>query len=76
MRAIHNGLGMIGKVLKVFPICQRYDMRAIHNTRSSTIGALPGVSNMSKIRYESNSQLHAVKQYRCHGCFQYVKDTI
>ena len=56
MRAIHNRSRSYRSSLRMFPICQRYDMRAIHNATMSRFCGFPDVSNMSKIRYESNSQ--------------------
>ena len=51
-------------------------MRAIHNKDKESGGCSGGVSNMSKIRYESNSQPFAYVVSNRTGCFQYVKDTI
>ena len=76
MRAIHNythGQTFAGKM---FPICQRYDMRAIHNALLTVLQSEVDVSNMSKIRYESNSQPGVYIESVAVRCFQYVKDTI
>ena len=51
-------------------------MRAIHNCDSPHNVGVVDVSNMSKIRYESNSQPLTMMVRRRIWCFQYVKDTI
>ena len=51
-------------------------MRAIHNLGGWGVAMAADVSNMSKIRYESNSQLGAGGNSGKERCFQYVKDTI
>mgnify|MGYP007030110444 CR=1 FL=1 len=43
------------------PVCQRYELKAIHNTDRDIISDVRVVSGMSKIRTESNSQLSFVK---------------
>ena len=43
-------------MMSLFPICQRYALKAIHNRRQQSYSRASVVSNMSKIRFESNSQ--------------------
>ena len=60
----------------VSPIPQRYNLKAIHNSRVSTWSTKMGVTNTSKIQSESNSQ-PPLCCWRCRAwCHQYLKDTI
>ena len=61
---------------KLWPICQRYNLKAIHNGCLLQELRHIVVTNMSKIQFESNSQLFGSCQNRNFGCDQYVKDTI
>ena len=60
----------------LWPICQRYNLKAIHNARKYRAKLWQVVTNMSKIQSESNSQRisRAGSCFLC--CDQYVKDTI
>ena len=60
----------------LWPICQRYNLKAIHNSRWLSLYNFRVVTNMSKIQSESNSQLFALSIPRTPCCDQYVKDTI
>ena len=62
--------------LMLWPICQRYNLKAIHNTLFRLLRSLLVVTNMSKIQSESNSQLPLTARRTPAGCDQYVKDTI
>jgi len=61
---------------ELWPICQRYNLKAIHNIKSLAVLGFKVVTNMSKIQSESNSQLQALDGYCVVCCDQYVKDTI
>ena len=51
-----------GKTLKLlWPICQRYNLKAIHNANTPEMATSPVVTNMSKIQSESNSQRNAAR---------------
>jgi len=60
----------------MFSICQRYALKANHNGNGRFCDAELDVFNMSKIRFESKSQLQAAGLNPALGCFQYVKDTL
>ena len=60
----------------LWPICQRYNLKAIHNNASLTLNNSRVVTNMSKIQSESHSQPYGPKLLTCPCCDQYVKDTI
>ena len=60
----------------LWPICQRYNLKAIHNESSRREFAMEVVTNMSKIQSESNSQPHIMSSKWVICCDQYVKDTI
>jgi len=60
----------------LWPICQRYNLKAIHNTLFRLLRSLLVVTNMSKIQSESNSQLISKLWQKAKRCDQYVKDTI
>ena len=60
----------------MFPICQRYALKAIHNHFLINKQDAIDVSNMSKIRFESNSQQATEVNEKRGRCFQYVKDTL
>ena len=62
--------------LQLWPICQRYNLKAIHNTYTGTRDTPRVVTNMSKIQSESNSQLLMINLKFLSRCDQYVKDTI
>jgi len=63
-------------VEKLWPICQRYNLKAIHNSIYKVVFARNVVTNMSKIQSESNSQLARSTATNWASCDQYVKDTI
>mgnify|MGYP006922231645 CR=1 FL=1 len=48
--------GLASFYLMLWPICQRYNLKAIHNSMLSTSHDSLVVTNMSKIQSESNSQ--------------------
>ena len=58
------------------PICQRYNLKAIHNKVLADLQATHVVPNMSKIQFESYSQHSYHLQGIQWSCAQYVKDTI
>ncbi len=62
-------------IIRLWPICQRYKMKAIHNMIEK--GKYPefAVTNMSKIQNESYSQLPITFPIVPPCCDQYVKDT-
>ena len=60
----------------LWPICQRYNLKAIHNIPVHSERIVWVVTNMSKIQSESNSQLERPDGQRDLCCDQYVKDTI
>ena len=60
----------------MFSICQRYALKANHNAQSGEATQQDDVFNMSKIRFESKSQLSVISILSAFGCFQYVKDTL
>jgi len=60
----------------LWPICQRYNLKAIHNCRIAIVMRTQVVTNMSKIQSESNSQQIFPIWCRQLSCDQYVKDTI
>ena len=62
--------------IKLWPICQRYNLKAIHNAMFGLDPTTTVVTNMSKIQSESNSQQYKHKAHRVGCCDQYVKDTI
>ena len=57
-------------------LCQRYNLKAIHNNRTKTCWSAAVVVSMSKIQSESNSQHPRLYQLFPDGCGFYVKDTI
>ena len=57
-------------------VCQRYDLKAIHNSIPPLRRSVGAVFSMSKIRSESNSQHSLLKCHAICCCVQYVKDTI
>jgi len=63
-------------VAKLWFRCQRYNLKAIHNTGFLCLRFLRVVVPMSKIQSESNSQLIAVNTALQSGCGSDVKDTI
>ena len=67
--------GYAGRLL-LWPICQRYNLKAIHNTCTRLAVFRDVVTNMSKIQFESNSQPARCACKRIGSCDQYVKDTI
>ena len=67
---------LVGHSLLLWPICQRYNLKAIHNSKLIHWGKHPVVTNMSKIQFESNSQPITSRQIAGARCDQYVKDTI
>jgi len=64
-----------GKPL-LWNLCQRYNLKAIHNLRSCILELLQVVESMSKIQSESNSQQPLWGYILICGCGIYVKDTI
>ena len=60
----------------MFAICQRYNLKAIHNRFFMCIRSGVDVRNMSKIQSESHSQLFVILLAALLWCSQYVKDTI
>jgi len=60
----------------LWPICQRYNLKAIHNDRPLDYSIFLVVTNMSKIQSESNSQRSECWPKLTLRCDQYVKDTI
>jgi len=66
----------ISPISALWPICQRYNLKAIHNYSIVVIVTPFVVTNMSKIQSESNSQLAHYNPKGLLGCDQYVKDTI
>ena len=60
----------------LWPICHRYNLKAIHNLQQERIITVNVVTNMSKIQFESNSQLKNLTNFLKECCDQYVKDTI
>ena len=60
----------------LWPICQRYNLKAIHNNQVRKKKKVAVVTNMSKIQSESNSQLWQLCDWANWSCDQYVKDTI
>jgi len=68
-----KGLSVRGAL---WPICQRYNLKAIHNQPLMLLLSGSVVTNMSKIQSESNSQQRAIESIYVDSCDQYVKDTI
>ena len=66
----------VSRCLKVSPIPQRYNLKAIHNRSNTWNSSCAGVTNTSKIQSESNSQLAYKSKHTFLGCHQYLKDTI
>jgi len=62
--------------IMLWPICQRYNLKAIHNLWNSSSQNEVVVTNMSKIQSESNSQQSYSVGFQFPCCDQYVKDTI
>ena len=60
----------------LWPIFQRYNLKAIHNASAIKLPRVVAVTNISKIQSESNSQLCRYITKRCFSCDQYFKDTI
>ena len=61
---------------ELWSVCQRYNLKAIHNSDEQKKIQDQVVIGMSKIQSESNSQ-HKVEAYELGlGCDRYVKDTI
>ena len=60
----------------VCSVFQRYNLKAIHNSRCWDTAFNGGVLSISKIQSESNSQLNMVLPLLGAGCAQYFKDTI
>ena len=61
---------------KLWSVCQRYNLKAIHNLAETPQGVLTVVIGMSKIQSESNSQPEGSRKVRIQCCDRYVKDTI
>ena len=57
-------------------LCQRYNLKAIHNKLAKLKYIIPVVVSMSKIQSESNSQHPQKMWYDWSCCGFYVKDTI
>jgi len=64
------------KPCALWPICQRYNLKAIHNKSLNFTLGIYVVTNMSKIQSESNSQQATRRVVLATCCDQYVKDTI
>ena len=60
----------------LWPIFQRYNLKAIHNLSTFILLDENAVTNISKIQSESNSQQGAEWQHNAERCDQYFKDTI
>ena len=76
LKANHNHFWNGTFVVVMFSICQRYALKANHNSTPVWYLARLDVFNMSKIRFESKSQLMWRLVTRDPRCFQYVKDTL
>ena len=63
-------------LLMLWPIFQRYNLKAIHNRIWAIFSLSLAVTNISKIQSESNSQLFASNLFIRFSCDQYFKDTI
>ena len=61
---------------KLWPIFQRYNLKAIHNAKKVYDMLNRAVTNISKIQSESNSQRQGVWCDSGRRCDQYFKDTI
>ena len=61
---------------RLWSVCQRYNLKAIHNRIRAATSQLQVVIGMSKIQSESNSQRVAHTTEIALGCDRYVKDTI
>ena len=62
--------------VQLWPIYQRYNLKAIHNAIISFCFSCTAVTNISKIQSESNSQLNSFMDSTFARCDQYIKDTI
>ena len=62
--------------LSLWSVCQRYNLKAIHNVDGDSNVKLFVVIGMSKIQSESNSQLGKSAEEIDVSCDRYVKDTI
>ena len=60
----------------LWSVCQRYNLKAIHNPLATLTISIPVVIGMSKIQSESNSQQRPRTSFEFRGCDRYVKDTI
>mgnify|MGYP006869430027 CR=1 FL=1 len=61
---------------RLWPIFQRYNLKAIHNWNKSGVRSTTAVTNISKIQSESNSQPPSIAIFPLISCDQYFKDTI
>jgi len=62
--------------VELWPIFQRYNLKAIHNAVFIFCLIYRTVTNIPKIQFESNSQHRLVDNAVCSYCDQYSKDTI
>ena len=62
--------------VQLWSVCQRYNLKAIHNSLTQHLKTLLVVIGMSKIQSESNSQPASHRSSNTIGCDRYVKDTI
>ena len=60
----------------LWSVCQRYNLKAIHNKRQCIPMLICVVIGMSKIQSESNSQQIVKELLKDKSCDRYVKDTI
>ena len=62
--------------LGLWSVCQRYNLKAIHNSANGRYTNAEVVIGMSKIQSESNSQQKQYNKTNLPCCDRYVKDTI
>ena len=62
--------------ISLWSVCQRYNLKAIHNYSCPTPNSSGVVIGMSKIQSESNSQRSGIYCISRKSCDRYVKDTI
>ena len=71
-----TALGDVLHYTRLWSVCQRYNLKAIHNPLALRTRSTLVVIGMSKIQSESNSQQHVATFFTIQGCDRYVKDTI
>ena len=75
LRAIHNDVPLTLPFYWLFAVFQRYILRAIHNRQHTHYKHHLVVCGISKIHFESNSQLSAYCDLIFCCCLRYFKDT-